>query len=173
MSGRNDDGLLVAAKGAPEAIAGLCRASAEELAAVKASVDAMAAEGLRVLGVARARVGDGELPEDPHGFAFEYLGLVGSGRSAARQRARCGGRVPFGRHPRRDDHRRLSGDGPSDRQTGGAGVSADHDRRGIGALCRCGAGAARQGGDGLRPHHARTEAPHRQCVQGRTARSSP
>jgi P-type Ca2+ transporter type 2C len=74
---QDDDGLIVAAKGAPEAIAGLCRASADELAAVKASVDAMAADGLRVLGVARARNGGGALPEDPHGFAFSYLGLVG------------------------------------------------------------------------------------------------
>jgi Ca2+-transporting ATPase len=74
---RDDDGLIVAAKGAPEAIAGLCRASADELAALKASVDAMADEGLRVLGVARARVNGEDLPEDPCGFAFEYLGLVG------------------------------------------------------------------------------------------------
>ena len=71
------EGLLVAAKGAPEAIAGLCHATPDELAAVKAAVDAMAAEGLRVLGVARARFGGKSLPEDPHGFAFEYLGLVG------------------------------------------------------------------------------------------------
>jgi P-type Ca2+ transporter type 2C len=74
---QDDDGLVVAAKGAPEAIAGLCRASADEIAAVKASVDAMAADGLRLLGVARARFAGGELPEDPHGFSFEYLGLVG------------------------------------------------------------------------------------------------
>ncbi len=74
---QNDDGLIVAAKGAPEAIAGLCRASGDELAAVKASANAMAAEGLRVLGIARARIGGGKLPEDPRDFAFEYLGLVG------------------------------------------------------------------------------------------------
>ncbi|MDF2115569.1 cation-translocating P-type ATPase [Roseiarcaceae bacterium H3SJ34-1] len=74
---RDDDGLIVAAKGAPEAIADLCHASAEELAVLKASVDAMAGEGLRVLGVARAQVRDDDLPEDPRGFAFEYLGLVG------------------------------------------------------------------------------------------------
>jgi Ca2+-transporting ATPase len=74
---RGDDGLIVATKGAPEAIAGLCRASPDELAALKTSVDAMAAEGLRVLGVARARVSGADLPEDPRGFAFEYLGLVG------------------------------------------------------------------------------------------------
>ncbi len=70
-------GLLVATKGAPETIARLCHASADEFAAVKAAVDAMAAEGLRVLGVARARFGGAELPDDPRGFAFEYLGLVG------------------------------------------------------------------------------------------------
>ena len=71
------EGLLVAAKGAPEAIAGLCHATPAELAAVKAAVDVMAAEGLRVLGVARARFGGKSLPEDPRGFEFEYLGLVG------------------------------------------------------------------------------------------------
>jgi Ca2+-transporting ATPase len=74
---RDDDGLIVAAKGAPEAIADLCRASADELAALKASADAMANDGLRVLAVARARVSGEDLPDDPHGFAFEYLGLVG------------------------------------------------------------------------------------------------
>ncbi len=69
--------LVVAAKGAPEAIGRLCRFSAEELRRVKEAGDAMAADGLRVLGVARARVADQELPQTPHDFAFEYLGLVG------------------------------------------------------------------------------------------------
>jgi len=69
--------LLVAAKGAPEAIAGLCHATPAELAAVKAAVDVMAVEGLRVLGVARARFGGKSLPKDPRRFEFEYLGLVG------------------------------------------------------------------------------------------------
>jgi P-type Ca2+ transporter type 2C len=71
------DGLLVAAKGAPETIAGLCNTSPDELARVKASVDAMAADGLRVLGIARARFMNAPLPNDPRGFAFEFLGLVG------------------------------------------------------------------------------------------------
>ena len=74
---QDDDGSIVAAKGAPEAIAALCGASVDELAALKASVDIMADEGLRVLGVARARVSGKDLPDDPHGFSFEYLGLVG------------------------------------------------------------------------------------------------
>src|SRR5690606_6093934 len=47
-------GLVAAAKGAPEAIAGLCRLDDDALAALERSVDTMAAGGLRVLGVARA-----------------------------------------------------------------------------------------------------------------------
>lgn len=46
--------FVVAAKGAPEAITDLCHPSAADLAALTQSVDSMAAEGLRVLGVARA-----------------------------------------------------------------------------------------------------------------------
>lgn len=68
---------LVAAKGSPEAIAALCRLSAERFASIKASVDAMATEGLRVLGVARASHCAGELPERQTGFDFEFMGLVG------------------------------------------------------------------------------------------------
>jgi Ca2+-transporting ATPase len=37
----------------------------------------MASEGLRVLAVASAHCDGRELPEDPHGFAFRYLGLIG------------------------------------------------------------------------------------------------
>ena len=71
------DQLVVGAKGAPEAIARLCGAAEEELLELKASVDAMATGGFRVLGVARARFAGQELPEDPQDFKFEYLGLVG------------------------------------------------------------------------------------------------
>ena len=46
--------FVIAAKGAPEAIADLCHLGAADRAALTQSVDAMAAEGLRVLGVARA-----------------------------------------------------------------------------------------------------------------------
>ena len=45
---------VVCAKGAPEAIGVLCRLDPERLAWLHAAVDAMAAEGVRVLGVARA-----------------------------------------------------------------------------------------------------------------------
>lgn len=74
---QEDDQLVVGAKGAPEAIARLCGAAEDELVELKEAVDAMATEGFRVLGVARARFAGQELPEVPQGFKFEYLGLVG------------------------------------------------------------------------------------------------
>jgi len=74
---RTNDGMVVAAKGAPEAIAALCHLSDKEGQALQTSVDRMATAGLRVLGVARAAVAGGELPESQQGFAFEFMGLVG------------------------------------------------------------------------------------------------
>jgi Ca2+-transporting ATPase len=74
-----DDGgsVIIAAKGAPEAIARLCRLSRSQLADLQASVDAMAKEGMRVLAVARASHAGAELPVTPAEFTFELLGLVG------------------------------------------------------------------------------------------------
>jgi Ca2+-transporting ATPase len=69
--------FVVAAKGAPEAIADLCHIGKADLAAMTRSVDAMAANGLRVLGVARASYAGQEFPDLQHDFAFEFLGLVG------------------------------------------------------------------------------------------------
>lgn len=73
-----DDGpLTVAAKGAPEAIAGLCRLDSRQREAIRRSIDRMAVNGLRVLGVASASHAPGELPASPIGFRFEFLGLIG------------------------------------------------------------------------------------------------
>lgn len=69
--------FLVAAKGAPEAIAGLCGLGDADRAALTRSIDAMASAGLRVLGVARAKYSGQEWPASPREFAFEFLGLVG------------------------------------------------------------------------------------------------
>ncbi len=69
--------LAVASKGAPEAIAELCRLDGARLDALKHSVRDMAADGLRVLGVARAAHEAGELPRSPREFEFEFVGLVG------------------------------------------------------------------------------------------------
>jgi Ca2+-transporting ATPase len=69
--------FVVAAKGAPETIAGLCRLDAAERATLAQSVDAMASAGLRVLGVARSTFAGRDWPDSPRQFTFEFLGLVG------------------------------------------------------------------------------------------------
>ena len=83
----------LAAKGAPEAIAALCHLEPAAAARWQAAADRMAADGLRVLGVARGLdglprhggaadgqavgPGDGALPEHVHDVAFEPVGLIG------------------------------------------------------------------------------------------------
>lgn len=67
---------VVAAKGAPEAIAGLCGADPALRARILEDTAQIAARGRRVLGVARAQFHGGEFPSDPTGFQFEFLGLI-------------------------------------------------------------------------------------------------
>ncbi len=74
---RHDGEIVVGAKGAPEAIGLLCRLNAERRAWLRNSVDEMAREGVRVLGVARALHQEPDLPETQQGFAFDFLGLIG------------------------------------------------------------------------------------------------
>jgi Ca2+-transporting ATPase len=69
--------FVVAAKGAPEAIASLCQLNAADRVVLMRSVDAMASAGLRVLGIARATFSGQEWPDSPRAFAFEFLGLAG------------------------------------------------------------------------------------------------
>ena len=73
---RPDGALLMAAKGAPEAIADLCRLSPDGRAMIAASAGQMAAHGMRVLGVAKA-VLNGEPPDSQRDIAFDFVGLVG------------------------------------------------------------------------------------------------
>lgn len=72
-----DPDLTVAAKGAPEAIATLCRLRAGVRHSLIASAEEMARDGLRVLAVAKASAIDGELLDCPQGFNFKLLGLAG------------------------------------------------------------------------------------------------
>lgn len=67
----------IAAKGAPEAIADLCHLGPLEMARLLEIVGTLADEGLRVLGVARARFLRGDLPDAQHDFNFEFMGLIG------------------------------------------------------------------------------------------------
>ena len=70
-------GYVVAAKGAPEAIASLCRLDAPTATGFDARVRDMADDGLRVIAVARARYPEQAWPAEPSGFDFELVGLVG------------------------------------------------------------------------------------------------
>ncbi len=68
---------FIAAKGAPEAITDLCHMDAAALEAVRRGVAEMAAEGLRVLAVAKGLYTGPGWPEKQHDFDFTFLGLTG------------------------------------------------------------------------------------------------
>ena len=74
---KQDDSYLIAAKGAPEAVVGLCRLSPQRFAAIERSVKEMARGGMRVLAVAKAMHRGGALPSSQRDLVFEYLGLIG------------------------------------------------------------------------------------------------
>jgi Ca2+-transporting ATPase len=67
---------LVAAKGAPEAIADLCHIEGDSRIRLREGVDRLAEAGMRVLAVAEAEH-DGPLPESPRSFSFRFLGIAG------------------------------------------------------------------------------------------------
>ncbi len=73
----DNDSFVVAAKGAPEAIVDLCHLDAAMQQVVSTAVEAMAADGLRVLGIARAQFSGTEFPAIEHDFYFELVGLIG------------------------------------------------------------------------------------------------
>jgi Ca2+-transporting ATPase len=75
--GPQDDRSVVAAKGAPEAIAELCGMAEASRRRLLQQVEEMAGRGLRVLAIAHAAWDTAALPESPKTFAFQYLGLVG------------------------------------------------------------------------------------------------
>jgi len=72
-----DSDYVIAAKGAPEAIADLCHFNATQTTEITRRVSTMADEGLRVLGVAKANFNETGLPGAQHEFEFEFLGLIG------------------------------------------------------------------------------------------------
>ena len=76
---RSPDGqdYVIASKGAPEAIADLCHFTPSQLQELLPRITHMANNGLRVLGVARARFQHTDLPQEQHDFAFEFIGLIG------------------------------------------------------------------------------------------------
>jgi Ca2+-transporting ATPase len=73
--GGND--YIIAAKGAPEAIADLCHFPPRRQQELRCEINEMADRGLRVIGVAQAAFQDNSLPEGQHDFDFNFIGLVG------------------------------------------------------------------------------------------------
>ena len=69
--------LVVAVKGAPEAIIDLCHLDAPSAGKVSVAVNALAADGLRVLAVAQAKFDGAGFPAVEHDFEFEFVGLLG------------------------------------------------------------------------------------------------
>jgi len=72
-----DGAQTVAAKGAPEAVMDLCHLDPAQRARIAGVVDALAADGLRVLAVARGAFVGQDWPADEHGFDFGFVGLLG------------------------------------------------------------------------------------------------
>jgi Ca2+-transporting ATPase len=66
----------ISLKGVPEAVFDLCQLRGDVRAEMTTRIAALAAEGLRVLGVAEASA-PGDAPPDRHALSFSFLGLVG------------------------------------------------------------------------------------------------
>ena len=73
----NGAALAIAAKGAPEAIAGLCKLAPDHRSALTEAVEAMATRGIRVLAVATATAPGRDWAETQAGYTYTLAGLVG------------------------------------------------------------------------------------------------
>lgn len=68
---------VVGAKGAPEAIVNLCHLGPDLSTIIEKKASEMAETGLRVLGVAKAKLKSLPFPEKQHDIEFEFVGLAG------------------------------------------------------------------------------------------------
>jgi Ca2+-transporting ATPase len=71
------ENFVIAAKGAPEAIADICHMTPEKILAMTRTIDALSAQGRRVIAVAAAQFARKDLPEGQHDFDFRCIGLLG------------------------------------------------------------------------------------------------
>ncbi len=73
----NGQPFIIASKGAPEAIVGMCRKlSPQERQTILEQASSLATEGLRVLGVAQGQVDADHLPTEHQNLDLEFLGLI-------------------------------------------------------------------------------------------------
>jgi len=68
---------VIAAKGSPEAIADLCHLDERQRSELTKTIERMAKDGLRILGVAKSSFRITDLPGEQHDFSFTFVGLVG------------------------------------------------------------------------------------------------
>ena len=68
---------VVAIKGAPEFVLSLCGLSPEERASWDTTLDRLAGDGLRLIGVAESRLDEGPVPDRLPTLRFQLLGVVG------------------------------------------------------------------------------------------------
>ena len=73
----NASSYVVAAKGAPEAIADLCHMPKRDREILLSRIEELSKRGLRVLAVAKASFTKKVLPENQHRFKFVFMGLLG------------------------------------------------------------------------------------------------
>ena len=80
MTNTNNKTAIAYAKGALETITALCHLNAGQLMSINALAEALAKNGIRVLGVATAQVNATQLkklPQSLRDFKFDYIGLIG------------------------------------------------------------------------------------------------
>ena len=77
MSSPDGNEYIIGAKGAPEAIMDLCHLDSNQTQNLTKTIHAMADEGLRIIGVAKAYFKKTNLPAQQHDFPFEFVGLIG------------------------------------------------------------------------------------------------
>lgn len=75
---QHDGEIIVAAKGSPESILPICNLNADELTSIRAEIQAMQNDGLRVIAVASKQVRDKKaLKANLTDYKLEYCGIVG------------------------------------------------------------------------------------------------
>lgn len=74
---RDRENFIIAAKGAPEAIADICHFSQDQTQEMLKNIDSLSSHGKRVIAVAAAEFSQKKLPDNQHDFKFEFIGLLG------------------------------------------------------------------------------------------------
>ena len=80
MRDNKNQSATIYAKGALETICELCHLSAAQLKSINQQAEALANKGIRVLGIAQAKLSTSQLKTSPKSlreFSFEYIGIIG------------------------------------------------------------------------------------------------